>query len=160
MMENKSRERKLPMWQMRVYRQEKLLTIQMRCMGFAQGKFRYIYIYVKHTSTHTLVLLIMFLARIGVCPLSHGIWYGMNGDRFMGFPGHRFACRQLKWWLLPVDLRWTLLLKIERAVLKDSYAHPTQRRKTLKLNVTPSVSSHCVADLTILGNLSFLVLLY
>lgn len=35
-----------------------------------------------------------------------------------------------------------------------------EKRNHKKTNVTPSVSSHCVAALTILGNLSFPVLLY
>ena len=50
--------------------------------------------------------------------------------------------------------------EIKRAVSKDSCAHSMEGRETLKTNVTPSVSSHCVAALTILGNVSFLVLLY
>lgn len=63
---------------------------------------------------------------------------------------YTFECGQLSQRSLPVGLRWTLPLKIKRAVSKNM-----QRRETLNTNVTPSVSSHCVRALIVLGNLSF-----
>lgn len=50
---------------------KKPLTVQVKSMVFAQG----IFLNIKYRGTHILVLLIMFLAGIGVCPVFCGIWY-------------------------------------------------------------------------------------